>query len=572
MPQVQVTIDTTTRDALEACRISMARSSILEFIKFMFEKDGRTFHVGRHTRKMAARVDRALTDLFEYGRSSYVTCSVPIRHGKSDLFSRYFAPYVIGKYATEPFKSRFNKMNFPVEFILSTHTADLSKLFSREARQILTHPAYQLIWPGVALSREASAVADWQTVDNSVDNKIKALQKFGDQAQHASELVTAKMQAVGIGGSINGRGGLCVICDDLVKNREEAESQTTRDKAWNALTNDLMTRVAPVHIIFLIGTRWHMDDPIGRVKEKNNPEDPKYDPEFPQYDNLDFKARNDDGSYLFPERFPPEWYIAQFANLGAYSAAALLQSEPVAKGGNMLPTDKINYIDSLPLSVLDQALYCRFWDLASSEKEVSRDDPDYTAGPKGFIHFEGAHPSDSEDVLKQKMLFFVTDLRAAQLEAIRRDRMIIDAAKADGARTWQGIEAQGGYKDAATTLQTVLKGISVVHRINVSRDKFSRITDTLHVPMDNGQIYFLRGPWNGVASQQLSQFPSGKHDDIPDALSGLFKMCWDRALVALRSGYVGGAGFSSGRGRIQRRKKAAITVSIPDGVEVKDAT
>jgi hypothetical protein len=76
--------------------------------------------------------------------------------------------------------------------------------------------------------------------------------------------------------------------------------------------------------------------------------------------------------------------------------------------------------------------------------------------------------------------------------------------------------------------------------------------------MDAGRVVFVRGWWNAQASLECSQFPGGKHDDIPDSLASCFKMAFDRARLALRSGYHGGAGLSSGRGLRQLKKSQAL--------------
>jgi hypothetical protein len=56
-----------------------------------------------------------------------------------------------------------------------------------------------------------------------------------------------------------------VIIDDPVKNREEANSETYREKCWDWYTDDLYTRLEPKAKIILIMTRWHEDDLAGRI-------------------------------------------------------------------------------------------------------------------------------------------------------------------------------------------------------------------------------------------------------------------------------------------------------------------
>lgn len=75
-------------------------------------------------------------------------------------------------------------------------------------------------------------------------------------------------RAAGVGGAITGfRADLAVI-DDPVKNRESADSETWRDRAWDWWQSDLLTRLKPGAPVVLIMTRWHEDDIAGRLLER----------------------------------------------------------------------------------------------------------------------------------------------------------------------------------------------------------------------------------------------------------------------------------------------------------------
>ena len=63
------------------------------------------------------------------------------------------------------------------------------------------------------------------------------------------------LTASGLGGSITGRGAHLLVIDDYLKNRQDAESQLIRERQWDSFRNDLLTRLAPVHIIIIIATR-----------------------------------------------------------------------------------------------------------------------------------------------------------------------------------------------------------------------------------------------------------------------------------------------------------------------------
>jgi len=54
------------------------------------------------------------------------------------------------------------------------------------------------------------------------------------------------------------------IIDDPMKGRAEATSLANRDKTWNWLTDDFFSRFSDRAGMVMIGTRWHVDDPIGR--------------------------------------------------------------------------------------------------------------------------------------------------------------------------------------------------------------------------------------------------------------------------------------------------------------------
>lgn len=63
----------------------------------------------------------------------------------------------------------------------------------------------------------------------------------------------------------------CLIIDDLIKDDKEASSQAIRDQAWNWLTKVALTRRMGKKLVIMTFTRWHSDDPIGRLTDPENP-------------------------------------------------------------------------------------------------------------------------------------------------------------------------------------------------------------------------------------------------------------------------------------------------------------
>jgi hypothetical protein len=58
------------------------------------------------------------------------------------------------------------------------------------------------------------------------------------------------------------------VIDDVVKGRQETFSKTVRDRTWLWFTDDFRTRFNKDAGLLAIGTRWHVDDLLGRLIEK----------------------------------------------------------------------------------------------------------------------------------------------------------------------------------------------------------------------------------------------------------------------------------------------------------------
>ena len=437
------------------------------------------FIVGVHTRAICERIDRAIDD-FLAGKSTFLQIDVPFRHGKSDICSRALPAYFLGRCAeVQP------------DVIMAGYGADLVEGLSRKTKAIIRSKAYQNVFPSIRIDGSRSSNAKW-----------------------AIEGFTGETTVAGLGGAITGNGGHLIVIDDYCKKREEAESETYRNKTWDSFKDDVMTRRAPVSFVVVVATRWHWDDLSGRIQDET--ED---NPEFPRFERLSFPAGDEDRRYqsdtnptgtLFPERFSLEWYRQQRATLGSYSAAALLDCDPVLRGGNMFQVDNVVIHDDI--AEFPDVPHVRFWDLASTEKERAKDDPDYTVGALCAL--------TEQDGLEH---FWVKDMVYLQEEAPKRDRAIIAASERDGAAVRIGVESVAGYKDTATTMKHILAGRRSVDKVPVSGDKVVR-SAPLEPIMEAKHFHILRAPWNQFFFNNFRPFPSGKHDDGVDSCSGAYHM------------------------------------------------
>ena len=131
------------------------------------------------------------------------------------------------------------------------------------------------------------------------------------------------------------------VVDDPVKGRAEAQSKIVRDRTWAWFVDDFMTRFAADSGLIMVGTRWHIDDPIGRLIDRE-----------PRLRTLTYPAiaEADDGfrrkgEALFPALKPLDFLLERKSLMSESSWQSVYQGHPYLVGGGMFP------IENLPVSI-----------------------------------------------------------------------------------------------------------------------------------------------------------------------------------------------------------------------------
>ena len=418
-----------------------------------------------------------VTKSVEAGESRYVIFEEPFRHGKSDIASKRWPAW-------------HEIRNPDHEFIIGTYGAELSQSMSYENRTLLRDHGEDY---GVVPQSDRQSVGSWRL------------------ASPCGDLFKGAIHAVGLRGVVTGRGANILAVDDYYKNREEAESPTIRQKVWDGFVSDLMTRLAPVHGVAIVANRWKDTDLVGKIKNKNNPAHEDYDPKFPVFEVFTHSAYNEEtDTYLFEERFSREWYEKQRAMLGTYAWSSQGQQEPIARGGNRFKTGPGHIVYHTDLNDFPDMRYYRFWDPAATEAERGSADPDSTVGALVGVQVE--------DGLEH---VWIKDIVRGKWEAPERNRRIVETAKKETNAV--GVESVGGFKEAYDVVRAALKGIRMVSKQTVSKDKGVR-AEPLEAIFEAGNIHVMRTGWTNVFVEEFSAFPDGTHDDIVDAVSGGYHM------------------------------------------------
>jgi len=124
--------------------------------------------------------------------------------------------------------------------ILACYASDIAKKQGRRARQLIKSNGFYNL-TGQALKPDQTAADEWAL-------------------ENGSEFMAGGL----LSGLTGNRCGLGIV-DDPIKGRQQAESQTIRDSTWDAYTDDFCSRLIPGAPQVMILTRWHQDDPAGRI-------------------------------------------------------------------------------------------------------------------------------------------------------------------------------------------------------------------------------------------------------------------------------------------------------------------
>lgn len=162
------------------------------------------------------------------GKTPNLMILMPPGSAKSTYADVVFVPW---------FMARYPRRNV----IVASYAANIARKQGRRARQLLRSRAFRNLFPEVQLSTASSAADEW------------ALTTGGEY------------MAGGLLGGLTGNRAALGIIDDPIAGREEAESETIREKTWDAYIDDFCSRLIPGSPQVMILTRWHEDDPAGRI-------------------------------------------------------------------------------------------------------------------------------------------------------------------------------------------------------------------------------------------------------------------------------------------------------------------
>ena len=425
-----------------------------KFIKFT-EKVWPTFISGAHHKRMADAFERVAN-----GTCKRLIINMPPRHTKSEFASYLLPAWFLGRF---PHK----------KVIQASNTGELAVGFGRKVRNLVDSEVYHEIFPGLALQADSKAAGRWNT------------SKGGDYF------------AIGVGGTVTGKGADVLIIDDPHSEQEAAMAASNPeiyDKVYEWYTSGPRQRLQPGGAIIIVMTRWAQRDLTGQVIKASAARSSE------EWEVIEFPAILPSGNPLWPQFWSKEELEALRTELPNSKWQAQYQQNPVGNESAIVKRDWWKWWDK------DRPPKCEYilqtWDTAFEKNNRA----DYSAGTTwGIFNFD-------EDNNLPNIILLNTYKKRVEYPELKRDVLreynefepdgVLIEKKASGAPLIYDLRAMG----IPVQDYTPSKGQDKIARLNSVSDIIA-----------SGKVWVPQTRWAEELVDEIAAFPSGEHDDLVDA-------------------------------------------------------
>lgn len=414
-----------------------------------------------------------LQDLAD-GEIDFLGVSLPPRVGKSTLCI-FFMTWLMGR---KPH----------IANVMSGHSDKLTDGFYREALNIISGEEY--LWKDV--------FPDVEMVENSAKNETIDLGK-----KKRFPTFTARSIGGTLTGAVEiGEGG-CLYVDDLIEDLEESLNPDRLQAKYDAYLNQLKDRKKDGAFELMVGTRWNVLDPLGRIAEQYE-DNPRYRfrviPALDEFGKSNFE-------YDYGVGFSTEYYTDMKASIDDATWCAKYMGNPYIREGLLFPADELNYYNGvLPDGDCYRVACC----------DVAWGGGDSLSMPFAWVF--------GSDIYIGDVVFNTGDKDVTR-------PIVIDRIKKNKPQEVEFEANNGGHEYSDIVDQRLREDgvhLSITNRKAPSNtSKFGKI---LEFTPDIKKFYFLdskhRSPEYEKFMKELtlfSQTGKNKHDDAPDSLAMLAK-------------------------------------------------
>ena len=399
-------------------------------------------------------------------KTTFLLLEVPPRHGKSEEASINFPAWFLGR-------------NPDKEIITASYSGDLAQDFGSKTRNLVLSPEYKAIFPNVRLREDSKSKAKWVTEQGG------------------------SYTSVGVGGALTGRGANILLIDDPIKSREEADSETIRNKIWEWFRSTAFSRLEPNAAVIVIMQRWHKQDLIGKIKEEWGGRD-DIDLNIIRFPAIAEKKEKHrfQGEALWPARYDKEKLASIEITVGSMNWASQYQQRPILMENQEFKQEYFRYFEEEDVADKDLERTMTV-DLATGDKEVKK-------GDDVVITTVGKE--------KGKPNWYIEDVTGGTIDPLQTCDAIFMLYEKYRPKVIL-IETNAYQKTFKFWLVEEMKKREVylpIQTVNHSTKKELRIRGLIPL-YKTGVIYHRRNQLK--LESQLLNFPMGDHDDYPDSLA-----------------------------------------------------
>jgi predicted phage terminase large subunit-like protein len=440
-----------------------AQVSFMEYVKMMWPG----FVHGRHHALMAKKFEAIAK-----GEMKRVIINMPPRHTKSEFASYLLPSWFLGK-------------NPAKKVIQCSNTADLAVGFGRKVRNLVDSEQYASVFPGVKLRQDSKAAGRWATNKNG------------------------EYFAIGVGGTVTGKGADLLIIDDPHSEQEAAAASGNPEiyqKVYEWYTSGPRQRLQPGGAIVIVMTRWGEADLTGRVLQ-----DALKREKGEEWELIELPAIMPSGNPLWPEFWSIDELEALKEELPVSKWNAQYQQKPTGEEGALVKREwwKIWERERPP----NCEYVIQSWDTAFTKSERS----DYSACTVWGVFHMDEDPKNVNVILleayQERLEFPELKEKAFEMYNIWEPDTCIIEAKAAGSPLIFEMRRMGVPVQEYTPVR--------------GNDKFVRINSVTDL-FRSGKVWAPDTRWAHELIEQMAAFPNAAHDDLVDSST--------QALIRFRQG------------------------------------
>lgn len=468
------------KPTVNAIHAEFYRRNFYEFRKWIAPMKGQKFVDGWWQRKIGEHLEQFYKDL-KAGKRPKLLIKSPPQHGKSQQVIDVILWFLI----KDP----------SLKNIFASYSDRLGVRANLTIQRVMSNPKWHELYPGVSLGAKES-------ISKNISRPARNREHI-EFWPHGGVFRNTT-----IGGPITGESLDVGFIDDVLKGRADANSENTRQKAWDWFTDDFFSRFAEHAGFICIGTNWHVDDPMQRMIDQFS------DLKVVSYPAIAIEDEDHrkKGEPLFPELKSLEFLTERRKLMPVGNFEALYQQNPIVAGGFKFKDTMLEFCE-MP----DEFDY-----------EFITVDTAYKAGKDNDYHVAG-HFGVKDDSL------YFNDMWREKIEAADAEtplgsfvlkhkkyefRKLLIEPKGHGIYLNQKFKPLGiGIPD-----EEDLKEFFKDRRL----DKLERANNALPHLSDKKLYININIADREEIHKELLQFPNGKHDDIVDVVVDAIKEAYAR--------------------------------------------